>query len=112
MCNTGAGVHKGIDLTRIHMDTMRSDNLRFEQALFLHVRNDRNAILIAHVLHFESGFGKMRMQWHVKLFGEVSGGTQDFGGAGVGSVWRNGGHNQRDRKSTRLNSSHVAISYA
>src|SRR6266511_5150172 len=95
MCNTGAGVHKGTDLTRIHMDTMRSNNLRFEQALFLHVRNDRNAILIAHVFYFERGLCKMRMEGYIEFLGQVSGGTQDFGGAGVGSVWRNGGHDQR-----------------
>ena len=49
------------------MDTMCGDDFRFEQALFLHIRDDRYAVLVAHVLHFQGGFGDMRMQGHIKL---------------------------------------------
>src|SRR5690625_6641793 len=35
-----------------------------------------------------------------------------FAGMTVGGYYRTGGHTEEDRKSTRLNSSHVASSYA
>src|SRR6266508_1473857 len=83
MCNTGMCMHESAHLTSIYMDAMCCDHLCFEQALFLHIRDDRDAILSAHVFHFEGGLGKMRMQRHVELFCKFSSSAQYFSRAGV-----------------------------
>jgi hypothetical protein len=82
-------------LAQVDVDAMRGDDLGLEQSLLFDVRDDRHTLLVAHVLAFEPCLGQVRVQRHIKFHGQISSGAQDFVGAGVGSMRRDRGDDQR-----------------
>src|SRR5215213_10612431 len=87
-------MHQRSDFARIDVDAVCCNDLRLEQPLLLHIRDDRNAIFLAHVFHLEGSLCKMRVEWHIKFFGKLGSGAQDFGCARVWSMGGDRGHDQ------------------
>ncbi len=86
MGHSGVVVLQGADFAIVDMDAVGRQDFGFEQSLFLDIGHHRHIVLVAHVFHFEGGFGNVRMQGHIKFSGQFGGGFQDFSGAGVRGV--------------------------
>ena len=58
MGNAGMGMEQGAHFSIIDLNTMRSQDFRFQQTLFLHLGHNRHTLFAAHVLHFKLRFLK------------------------------------------------------
>ena len=95
MRNASTRMLQRADLTKVHMYAVRSDQFGVEQALFAYIRDDRHAILIAHVFHFEGGLGQMGVERHIEFLCQVSCGAQDLLRAGI---WCMRGNRRDDQR--------------
>ncbi len=92
--DAGARLAQRTDLSFVHVDAVRREDPRFEEALLLHPRHDRHAVLAPGRIHFERRLGQVRVERHVELGGELRAGAEDLGRAGVRRVRRDGGDDQ------------------
>jgi hypothetical protein len=93
--HAGIGVLQCADFARINVDAMCGNDLGFEQAEFLYVWHNRHALFVAHVFHLEGGLGDMDVKRHVKFFGEIHAGADNFRVGGVGGMRCNGRDDER-----------------
>ena len=69
--------------------------MALEDALLLDVGDHRHAVFRLAVSPLPGGLGQVDVQGHIELDGQGGAGAQDLGGAGVGRVRRDRGHDQR-----------------
>jgi hypothetical protein len=78
----------------IDVDAVGGQHLGFQQTLFLDIRDDRHAGLVAHVLDFQGSLGDMRMEWDVEFDRHLRAAFQDIRRGGVDRMGCDGGYDQ------------------
>ena len=93
--DTGVRVAQRPDFSLVHVHAVRGEDARIEQPLLFRPWDHGHAVFLARALDLERRFRQMRVQRHVEFGRQLGTRAKDFGGAGVGRMRGDGGHDQR-----------------
>src|SRR5579883_3367138 len=104
MYAVGSRIGQRGNLAALHVDAVGGDAARTEDALAQQALYHAFAVFRQTVVFVRNIYGDMNVKAHAEL--------GSAGGAALERLWTKREGGMQDRKSTRLNSSHVKISYA
>ena len=93
--DAGIEVLERANLAVVHVNAVRGQDLRTEQAVLANVGDARHAVAIAQLLNFEQRLGEMDVQGDVEFGRQLRARSQDLRRARIGRVGRRRGHDER-----------------